>query len=499
MIHWKSSRLISVLLACLLWAGASQAETAVRQILLIQNSGWMLPFYEDPENRFRASVTDFANRILPFSTELVVASFNQTAGDNKSPKLVYKGREAVQLAQAIGAIQLARKPGGAYADTDFREALVTAITEHTPGQPALIWVVTNNRNSPNNSAETVEKNKEFYAFLQQTPEIARIVGYPQKLQVISQSRRDYTANGLMFYGIAYGAEANAVLRQMLDSKRIFGQAGVARLKPLDAEALTFIPVSVDTPGAKVRLSEQDRKTLIITISAGSQSRSARLTGTLRNDFYPYDITGATLGVETVGFQREGRANLGVKLTNTESLSIRTRSESSVLGFDLQIPPLPSIFSPEVVFGRGYRIEGALKFQLRDQQLAVSPQFISSMNELFPRDPLPDLFVPGQSSRGSVTEQPLVILVEYPTWPLVALVAMVLLALGGAAGGFLLLGRTTKYRVTVDGHERTYALKPFSRTELGNARGERVGTIQRGLGRATAVKDEKFKSLSIHIQ
>lgn len=500
MLPSKAKRVTAFLFILLASFGFVHAQTPVRQIILVQNSGWMLPFYQDSENRFRASVADFAGRVRPFGTELVVASFNQTSGENKSPLLQYKGGDIDAAVRAINSIQLARKVGGAYADTDFREALVTAITEYTPGKPAIIWVVTNNRNSPNNSPETAKKNKEFYDFLQQTPDIVRIVGYPQRLHVVSKTNQDYSANGLMFYGIGYGAAADLVLRQILESKRVFGQASVARLKPLNAEALTFVPTSVSTPDVSLRLSENDRKTLILSIPASSNASTARLNGKLRNDFYPYDIKTAIASVDSFGFKRgDGKDSLNVKLSGAGLLKIEAGGDSPALAIDLQIPPIPSMFDPEVIFGKGYRIAGVLRFKLTDQKLAVSPKFVNSMNELFPRDPLPDLFVPGENSKGSTTDQPLIIQVEYPTWPLLVLISAGLIGLSALVSAFMLLNRATKYKVTIDGHERTIALKAFGSAELRDIRGQRVGILKRGFGRPLATRDEKFESLLIRIQ
>lgn len=497
---YRAIRLSAFFIASIFIGTAIAAEGQVRQILLVQNSGWMLPFYEDSTNGFRSAVSDFAGRVHPFGSELVVAAFNQTSGENKSPALQYKGKDLNEAARAIQAIQLARKSGGAYADTDFREALVSAITQYTPGQPAIVWVVTNNKNSPNNSVETAKKNKEFYDFLQNTSDIARIVGFPLKLAVASKSHQDYTANGLMFYGIAYGAAADVALKRILDSKRVFGQANVARLKPLDSEALTFVPSSVSTPDVGLRLSETDRKTLILTIAGSSKAETARLNGNLRNDFFPYDIKSAIVSLETAGFkQNDGKSGLKTRLSDVGSLKVGAGETSKPLVIDLQIPPLPSMFDPEVIFGNGYRIAGVLRFRLADQKLGVSPKFVSSMNDLFPKDPLPDLFVPGESSERSVTEQPLIIQVEYPTWPLLVAVLAGLLLLGVVATPLFLMARVTKYKVIVDGHERTYALKPFATVEIRNMQGDRVGVLKRGFGRPDAIKDEKHKAVSIRVQ
>jgi hypothetical protein len=304
----------------------------------------------------------------------------------------------------------------------------------------------------------------------------------------------------MFYGIAYGATADVALQRILDSKRVFGKADVARLKPLDSEALTFVPSSVSTPDVGIRLSESDRKTLILTIPGSSNAETARLNGNLRNDFFPYDIKSATVFLETAGFKlSDGKSGLKTELSDVGSLKISAGESSRPLAIDLQIPPLPSMFAPEVIFGNGYRLTGVLRLRLTDQKLVVSPKFVSSMNELFPKDPLPDLFVPGTSSERSITEQPLVIQVEYPTWPLLVAVLAATLLLGLLSVPLFMMGRVTKYKVSVDGHDRIYALKPFGSVEIRNMQGDRIGVLKRGVGHPNAVKDEKYKAVSVRIQ
>lgn len=490
----------SCLLLCLWWASVAWAQTPMRQVLLVQNSGWMLPFYEDPENRFRAAVTDFAGRVAPFASEVLIASFNQSVGSNRSPLLHHRGNAKAEFAQVINSIQVARIPGSrAYADTDFQEALVTAITEFTPGQPAIIWIITNNRNSPNNSPETRRKNQEFYQYLQQTAEVSRIIAFPISLPVVSRGRSGYSANGLMIYGIAYGEAAALALQQMLESGRVFGAANVARLKPLDAEALTFIPTTVANPDVRVQLSSHDQKTLILTFPARSRPDIALLKGHFRNNFYPFDIRSAQLQLNTRGFERDGVNRLQAELRHSGALAIPAGAATEELEIALHIPPLPSMFAPEVIFGGGHSVAGVLEFRLQQQRLVINPDFVASMNQLFPRDPLPDLFVPGEAAAASITQQPLIIRVEYPLWPLLVTAVAALALLAATVLLLLLLGRRSSYRVEVDGHSQQYAMRTFSSQALCNSRGERVGTLQRKLGQPTAVLSEKFKTLRVSIR
>ena len=159
----------------LLSSASLWAESSVSHIFLVQNSGWMLPFYDDPNSKFNDLVVELSSRVSKYgSAEQIFATFNQSVGENKSPLLVYQGSDRAQLLAAVKSIQLARKPGRqSYADTDFKEAIIGAVTQFSPGKPCLLWIITNNKNSPNNSAETIEKNKEFYNFLQGTGEIKR--------------------------------------------------------------------------------------------------------------------------------------------------------------------------------------------------------------------------------------------------------------------------------------------------------------------------------------
>ena len=167
------------------------SATAVRQIYLIQNSGWMLPFYEDPSSRLKEIGIELSSSIARHGQDqYVVASFNQSVQDNQSPKLLYRGSDLQKVDEAIRSIEPARKPGrAAYADTDYKEAIVGAINQYSAGKPCILWIITNNKNSPDNSQETIEKNREFYIFLQNTAEIKRIVAFPQPMPV-----RGFTKN-----------------------------------------------------------------------------------------------------------------------------------------------------------------------------------------------------------------------------------------------------------------------------------------------------------------
>lgn len=475
-----------------LWAAPS-----VSHVFLVQNSGWMLPFYDDPNSKFKDLVVELSSRVGKYGNpEQVVASFNQSIGQNKSPLLVYRGSDTAQILRAVNSIGLARKPGRqSYADTDFREAVVGAVTQFSPGKSCLLWIITNNKNSPDNSTETIQKNKEFYRFLQETDEIKRIVAFPHSMEVHSRGKEDYRANGLMIYALAYGEPADQVLQQMLAANAPFGKQP-ARLKPLDAEALTFVPRRVSNKSVEARLAP-DRKTILLTFSADSKPEVAELIGHFRNDFYPYDIESAKVDIDTEDFNDQAHGKITAELSTQKVSNIPASGLSPDITVKIRIPAIRSPWDAEVIFGSGYTSRGAILFKLQDQKLAISKDFTRSMSTLFPRDPLPDLFVPGESAKESVTRQDLIIRVNYPGWPLFVLATLGLMLAGGVFGALMIMWREKIFRVAVDGAQKSYGLKPFSEVVIKDQQGARVGVLKRGLVHALPVMD-KGKANSVRV-
>ena len=78
---------------------------------------------------------------------------------------VYSGAEvAISVSDYGAGLDTARKPGSeALADTDLGEAVRAATGAALAGKPGIVWLVTNNRNSPNNDGATAARNREFYA------------------------------------------------------------------------------------------------------------------------------------------------------------------------------------------------------------------------------------------------------------------------------------------------------------------------------------------------
>lgn len=464
------------------------ADTRVLNVFLVQNSGWMEPFYADSGSKFKPLIKTVIEKVVRSGEDIVIASFNQSIGDNHSPFLAYRGNDPGAIVKALQDITLARKPGGsAYADTDFKEAVVGAITEYSPGRPCILWIFTNNKNSPQNSPETAAKNREFYRWLQNEDNIKRIVSYTYPMPV---QGKHYHANGMMVYAMAYGKPANEVLEKLIATKLPF-EDQPARLKPLNADAVTFVPTSIASKGNYSASLGADRSTLVLQFDSASKPEVAIINGVFRNDFFPYDIHSADVSMD-VKFRGESHG-IQSEIEPRKLASLPTGKQTSAVAVKIGIPPLPSMWShPEIIFKSGYQAQAIMEFTLTNQKLQLSPDFLERMNKLFPGDPLPEIFVPGESSKQSVTSRPLLVKVEYPVWPLV--VIAILTSIVGLGGLFLLtaLTRAKKFTVVVDGMQKTYTLKVFGECSLYTDRGERIGSLKRGIGKPSARLDEGRK-------
>jgi hypothetical protein len=456
------------------------ADNRVLHVFLMQNSGWMEPFYADSGSKFKPLVKTVVKRVAG-GQNVVIASFNQSVDDSHSPLLLYRGNDPDAIGQSIQGIALAKKPGSnAYADTDFKEAVIGAITQYSPRRPCILWIFTNNKNSPQNSSETAVKNGEFYRWLQNEDKIVRIVSYAYPMPVKGVH---YSANGIMIYALAYGNPANDELEKLIANKLPF-EDRPARLKPLNADAVTFVPTGVAKKGNYSAFLGPDRNTLVLQFDSATKPEIAVISGVFRNDFFPYDIRSAdlTLNVQFLGESHGIQSEVEPHRLDT----LATGKQTSTIVVKIRIPPLPNMWSnPEIIFRSGYETQAIMEFNLADQKLELSPDFLARMNKLFPGDPLPEIFVPGESSRHSISSRPLIVKVEYPVWPLILLGLLVGAFILGTILLLSALTRTKKFVVVVDGMQKTYSLKAFGKCSLYTDRGEKIGVIERGLGKPNA--------------
>ncbi len=466
-------------LACAVLLCASARAQAVAQLFLVQNSGWMEPFYADPASPFKPLVTELALAALRPGDQLLLAAFNQAAPGAPSPRALLSllvGAQAprAQLVAALGALQPARKAGGALADTDLNEALAGAIGTGLGGQPGLVWLLTNNRNSPNNDLATAARNREFYTLIHQDGAIRTALAFPLQMPV---QGTHYRAHGLMVYVFAIGEAGARELDALLASGRIARVISEppARLKPLDRDTVRLVPRRVaDAPG--VAFSMAPGGLLRADVEADARSPSARIEWSLENTIYPYTIVSAQLAARSslAGQQRP------IALASS-SVSDLAPGRPAPLSSRLELPvaQLPSSWSLQALgaAGSAYALPGTIELQLTNQRLALSQAFRQRMATLFPGDPLPDIFSPPAELHGSRALLPIEVRVHYGVAPLLALIGAALALLAAGIAGRLAYSRPRRVLLTVEDELRTLQAHAGSSQAIYDKAGKQIAQLK----------------------
>lgn len=464
-------------------------------VFLLQNSGWMEPFFVDPASPYRALIAEVVAASTEPNDVMLLAAFNQSLPGAPSPKALLsttvkfdKALARQEVQQALQQLTLAHKPGSsALADTDLNEALTSAIGRGLGGEPGLIWLFTNNKNSPNNDQATASRNREFYQLIHRGDQISAALAFPLKMPLTGKR---YQANGMMVYVFAVGHEGAEQLQTLLARNKLQQvlTEPAARLKPLDLDTVRLLPQKVlNTPGVNFSLTPGG--VLQANVAPDAKQPQATIAWEVQNRMYPYTIASATLSATS----SIGGENRPVQLSSQQITQL-TPQTGQPLQSNLQLPlaKLPGAWSWQALraAGSAYVLPGQIKLQLGEQKLLLSEPFRQRMAALFPGDPLPDIFTPPVEIKQSQAVLPLQVRVEYGIAPLLA--ALMLGGLLAAAGltGYWQLRRMRKLVYSVDGRPgsvqgsigRSYALRDWQ--------GEKVAMVRFGwLGpRLLEVKD-----------
>ena len=286
-------------LAGLVMVLCNQAH-AMQHAFLVQNSGWMEPFYVDPSSQFKSLASAVIRLVAAPDAQVFISAFNQTSGDNKSPVLLAQGAGAGDPDKVLGKLTIAVKSkSGALADTDFQEAVAQVIKEQFRAKPGIIWIFTNNKNSPNNDAQTALRNKDFYRLLHLEPSIARTVAFPLRMPVKGKL---FSANGMMVYALAYGDPAAEHLARLVESgqlSKVFTNPP-ARLKPIDQDSVRLVPKGVTNTANVVVSLAKDGRTVLLDVQASDVLPHIEIKTGFQNLFYPYVISEAKASADLAG-------------------------------------------------------------------------------------------------------------------------------------------------------------------------------------------------------
>jgi hypothetical protein len=460
--------------------GIAAPAQAIPQVVLVQNSGWMEPFYSDPQSQFKPLVAALAGSVAQPGDALVLAAFNQSRPGAPSPRGLLSEKVDPKTVQAhvqaaLAGLQTARKPnGGALADTDLGEAVNAAITQVLGGKPGLVWLVTNNRNSPNNDQATAVRNREFYALIHRGPAIEKALAWPLRMAVEGPH---YRANGLMIYVFAVGREGARELDRLLAAgqvQRVITEPP-ARLKPLDRDTVRLVPRKVENaPG--VDFSMDANGLLRADVAPDARSPTAGIRWNLENTIYPYTIAGATLSARSM----LGGENRPIALAQA-GVARLAPGQALPLASTMQLPvaQLPGKWSLAALqsAGSAYVLPGRIELQLQGQRLELSQAFRARMAALFPGDPLPEIFTPPSEIQASTAVLPIEVRVHYGAGPLVALIGGVLALLAAGAGAAYAYARPRRVTVMVEDELRTVHTRAGATQPIYDKAGQQVARLK----------------------
>ncbi|UGQ45397.1 hypothetical protein [Massilia endophytica] len=472
---------MKALLFALCCAAAAPAG-AVSHVFLVQNSGWMEPFYSDPASQYKALVREVALAAVQPGDALVMASFNQSLPGAPSPRALLALKVDAKpprdaIANALASLAVARKPGSsALADTDLGEAVRASMDVALGGKPGLVWLFTNNRNSPNNDQATARRNREFYQLIHEGGAIRKALAFPLHMPVHGAS---YSANGLMVYVFAVQEEGARELDRLMASGRV--QQVIteppARLKPLDQDTVRLLPAKVENlPG--VAFSTLPNGLLRADIDAdtgAAQGASARIAWRMENAIYPYTIAHARIAAraDIAGSEAPIRLEHGAITALSPG-----KPQAMASAMPLPLGELPGKWSLQALRSAGSAqvLPARIEVQLADQKLELSQAFRQRMAALFPGDPLPEIFTPPAQIQGSRATLPLEVRVHYGMAPLAMAAGAALALLGAAAAATVAMTRPRKVLLTIDGEPRTVRAKPGARTPLYDRTGMQAATL-----------------------
>ena len=439
--------------------------------------------------RFRVAIPAVAGRVGRRDAdrgEIVIAAFNQDGQipNRHSPEVLYRGDyDSAAVARALQTLDLAWRPGGRLADADFNGALAAGVNGLLAGRSGILWFVTNNKNSPNNSQEVVHNTRAFAEALRSSQVLPYIVAYPLRMPVKGKL---YSETGLIIYGIAYGNEAAEELRGLVRTApltQLFRDPPV-QLKQLDQAPLVFTPQTV-TPGTVTASPLPSGGVWVHDVPADGVA--LRIRGTLRSDYYPQVIEQARATLRWDQLQLVGgTVQPAAELIPGTLHRLAPKDVLEDVTLVITIPEIPRPPGFAGLLANGDTVIGVLAIELDDLTLTLQDEFSLKLGQIAALDQLPDVFLDYRRITVATTRIPIQVDVRFSMVPLLltlgALVGAILVALAFA----YLLGRSREYTVRVADRMQRFRLRPFRNQE-----------VRLPDGRVTRVTGTVFGSPRVH--
>ncbi|QIB33724.1 hypothetical protein [Ancylobacter pratisalsi] len=455
----------------------------------------MEPYFQDSGSQFIQLAEALIEASRLEGVPVTVATFNQDGQlpGQHSPATIFAGPyDRDRIAAALHAVDVPRRPNGRYADADFLGALKATIGTLLEGGEGVIWMLSNNKNAPNNDPNVEANTRAFYDLLRSSPYVTRMVAFPLRMPVKGPN---FAENGFIVYGIAYGARAAQALDVIVAPdtplRALFADPPIF-LKPLEPQTLELL-ITPQPVGEGAQMSMQQDVVVIDGLPGGARS-TITFTGRVRNVAYPKKILSARLNAswadtdEADGTPVAGSARIG-------ELAAGALSEPMTMTLDLVGPPKPDGFAN--LFTTDVTVDGYLKIVLQNLTFDLDDGFVAKAaavfggemvgegHRAFVEQQLPTIFFDFRGVDHTVSRVPLRLVFHYSPLPLYAAGAGLLLGLAGLAAIPLVLLRPRDHLVRVAGAAHRVRLRP----------GQQV-TLTGGDGRAHIVRGRAFGRPSV---
>jgi len=486
---------LAIAVCVCLASGCVAAEVKVRQVYLIQNSGWMEPYFLDQKSQFLKLASSLVTASELEGIDITIASFNQ-AGQipgRQSPAIVFEGPfNAEKADHAVKTIELPRRPNGKYADADFLGALQATIGDVLHGEQGIIWMLSNNKNSPDNSQDVAANTRGFYDLLRNSEFVTRIVAFPVRMTVVGPH---FNEKGFIIYGIAYGADAGRALdvltgrdtplRQLFTSPPVF-------LKPIEPQTLE-LELSTQSVADDTSVSIQNG-ILVIDGLAASASSNIAFRGQVRNVAYPKKIAAAQINAAW----HSGGGTGEIAVEPAELTNLASGAVSNPVAFNLTLPSVARspgltglLESETIVDGEVTIALNRLAFDLDDSFVeraaaVFGGEMMGEGQKSFVEQQLPSIFFDFRNVNESLTKVPVRLIYRFSLWPLYVGSALLLLLLGLLAAIPFIYLRSRLYAFDIAGNPQRLRLKPGQTLQV-------LG----GDGRLYLVKGRVFGLPSVH--
>ena len=469
---------------------STSGTSGLRQVFLIQNSGWMEPFYLDPDSPLRPFLGNLIDKSQIQGVEIVVASFNQDGqvAGQRSPQVEFSGTyNKNKINAAIERLDLPRKASGAYTDADFKGALAGTFKNILKGSQGIIWIVTNNKDAPDNNPQVIENTRAFYNALRQSKHITSIAAFPMRKEVAGPLFKE---RGLIIYAISYGDSAKKTLAKLLSdgsrTRSIF-PAPPVRLKPLAVD-----PVELILSSASSNVTAQVvQGRLIINGVPGGQENSIRLVGKVKNSYYPQNIADARFSTYWRASD-PAVAGASIKMQPAYLNNVPANGLSTPITVELTLPKVHR--QPGLVgyFEDQRVVVAEAVIKLDSMRFSLDPGFVQRISAISGGDAiqaeqaealmaaqLPEVFLDYRKISSASMKVPVQITFRFSPWPLILLILALAILIAALVFLMFIMSRARTYMVRIGARDYRISIKPSQKQSLSDGfdtRAEVTGRI-----------------------